>query len=484
MKKYTSTVFLKSFVDSYFDLFLSITIALFGIYIFYPGAMSGDSVNQWYQVTNPEMISSWFPPSMVYLWIVLNKITYGPQGMLIFQYIILNLSIWLLARIFYHRVIHRVIFICFICFFPPIFFITGVIWKDVSVFVSLSMSFALLFKFELNRKKIFLLLSILFFIYTISVRHNSVVCLLPYIIYILSILIKSSISKKTILITILTPIFFYGGVKLSNFLIHGIVKKENVVHHMENATFIWDLWGMSVELNKNIIPEYVFSDTGRLLTIEQLKRLYEPYTCSIIYLPHINPYRCTDNADKFPDKIFKKDFIRLILKYPAAYLKVRSRLVLYMLGIKWPVPHVPAIVAFEFNIYKPSDKQDVLYEPSKHLEMRHKIAMEKSFYVAYWFLMKTYLYRVWVYIVLIILQLVAAISYKAYLGDSYRRIVLILSIGLIYWFPYIIISTSSDFRFSIPTVYCGIIALPLLIHRIFSYHKNIFSSRKMPLLHS
>jgi hypothetical protein len=67
MKKYISTVFLKSFVDSYFDLFLSITIALFGIYIFYPGAMSGDSVNQWYQVTNPEMISSWFPPSMVYL---------------------------------------------------------------------------------------------------------------------------------------------------------------------------------------------------------------------------------------------------------------------------------------------------------------------------------------------------------------------------------------------------------------------------------
>lgn len=141
------------FILSHFDLFISMALAFFGIYIFYPGAMSLDSVAQWLQVIDPRYLTTWHPPVMVYLWSLFNKITPGTQGLLIFHYLIYFLSLYTLANVFYSRITHRCLFILILGLFPPIFFFNGVIWKDVSMLTSLSMAFALLFKFEADKKK-------------------------------------------------------------------------------------------------------------------------------------------------------------------------------------------------------------------------------------------------------------------------------------------------------------------------------------------
>ncbi|WP_339134864.1 MAG: hypothetical protein WGN25_16470 [Candidatus Electrothrix sp. GW3-4] len=178
------------------DAFLSIVLVLTVIYIFYPGAMSVDSVNQWHEALHPEYISNWYPPSMVYLWSILNKITHGQQGMLIFHNAVYYASLYILGRFFFSKTIHRAVFILFLGLFPPIFFMNGVIWKDVSMLASLSMSIALLFTFETTRNKWLLMASFLFFFYGMSVRHNAIVCVVPYSVYLFSTLIQGSAIKK------------------------------------------------------------------------------------------------------------------------------------------------------------------------------------------------------------------------------------------------------------------------------------------------
>jgi hypothetical protein len=462
------------FILNHFDLLLSMALAILGIYIFYPGAMSGDSVGQWLQVLHPENISTWYPPSMVYLWILLDKVIPGPQGMLIFHYVIYHLSIYLLANIFCSKTSRKILYILIIGLFPPIFFLNGVIWKDISMLVALSMSFALLFQFELSKKlssKVPLLFfSVVFMLYGVSVRHNAIVCLIPYIIYGLSIYIKIENWKKILAISVLTLTLFYGGVKLTHFVNTGFVKEGNIAYQMENSAFIWDLWGMSVELEKNIIPQYVFNKSGRSLTVNQLKKHYVPYTASILWTPYLNPTRWQKS---FPDQKFKKDFIRLIIKYPAAYFKVRSRIVLYMLGIKKPV-----MLAYLFEIYKPTNEKDWLYTASKDIDFQNKEALNTAKKTAHYLLTKTPLYLAWVYFILILGQVICIFIYKKEIGKYFKQYLFILSTGVIYWLPYTVISASADFRYSNLTVFCSIIMLPILLRDIFYHHKRTFLEKK------
>lgn len=451
------------------DLFLSIAIALLGIYIFYPGAMSGDSVDQFRQVLHPQDINTWYPPVMVYLWIIFNKITAGPQGMLIFHYIIYNFSVYLIANVFYKKILSKIYYILFVGLFPPLFFLNGVIWKDVSMLVCISMSLALLFKFELNNKKIFLFLSIAFFIYGAAVRYNALVCLIPYIYYIVSLHINHNSSKEKIIVFILTVILFLFGVKVIFVLNNSFIKEKNVSHQIENSAFIWDLWGMSVELNKNIVPEYVFNNEGKKLTIEEMKDLYRPYSCTILWTPYLNPNRWTKI---FPDKTFKKDFIKSVMLYPSAYFKVRKRITAYMLGINNPV-----LVAYDFGIFKPDDQNHWLYSISKNLEIRHKNAISIAEKTAVFLEKKTPLYSVYMYIILIFIQFALILSFKERMREIFKRYIIVLSIGLIYWVPYVVISPSADFRFSNLTIYCSIIMLPILFTQLFFQKNPAYLSR-------
>lgn len=464
MKKNVPTTTFVKFLINNIDLFLTLLLALIGIYIFYPGAMSLDSVAQWLQVLHPEWINSWHPPLMVYLWLVLNRITPGPQGMLIFHYVIYFLSIYILANIFYSKTIHRIIYIFVIGLFPPVFFLIGVIWKDISMLVAFSMSFALLFKFEASTKKIWLLLSVCFLLYGVGVRHNAIVCLIPYIIYILLILINAEKRKKIILITILTPLLFFGGFKLAHFVNDNYIEDLHKVYQLENSAFIWDLWGMSIELEENILPNYLFNDPNTSLTLDQLKSHYDPYWASVIFLPMLNQVRWKKG---FPDKTFKKDFIKLVIQHPAAYLKVRSRIVIYMLGIKRPI-----LLPYLFRIYKPWAKDDWLYEASKDIEFSNKEVLLTAKSFAHLVLTKTPLYMAWIYFILIFVQFAGIFLYKEALGRHFKQYLLILSIGIIYWLPFTIFSASADFRYSHLTVYCSIIMIPILIQSMHKHHKN------------
>lgn len=281
------------------DLILTISLTGLGIYIFYPGAMSGDSIDQWRQVINPDHIGNAHPPAMIHIWILLNKLSYGPQVMLIFHFVLYFFSIYLFGRCFFGTTIKRSIYIFFIGLFPPIFFLTGVIWKDVSMLVAISSSVAILFLYEKSNQKLLLIISLLFFIYGISVRFNGIVCAIPYSIY-LSIIIYRNQQKFRSHLIFLTAIIIVFFISQSSSLINNFrVKEAYKAYNYENSVFFWDIWGMSVEIDKNIVPPYVFNEKSRALGIDILKRYYRPNSNTILWLPqYLNPNRWTKD---FPD---------------------------------------------------------------------------------------------------------------------------------------------------------------------------------------
>ncbi len=263
---------------------------------------------------------------------------------------------------------------------------------------------------------------------------------------------------------------FFGGVKLTRYANFGFVKDWQVAHNMENSAFIWDLWVMSVELKKNIIPQYVFHDPATKLTVKELKDYYVPYTASVLWLPLISRVKWQKS---FPDKKFKQDFFRLVFKYPLAYLKVRTRIVLYMLGIKKPI-----ILPYQFKIYKPWKKDDWLYEASKDLDFRNKKVLHRAEKLAQLLLDKTPLYLLWVYFVLILLQFVGIFLYRNALGKHFRQYLLVLITGTMYWLPFIFISAAADFRYSVFVVYCSVIMLPLLLKGAVHHHNRPLIANK------
>ena len=444
------------------DFILTLCLILMGVAIFYPGAMSGDSVDQWRQVNTPDQIGNWFPPTMVYLWMLLNRITYGPQGMLIFHFTIYYLSIYIFGKVMIHQLHNRLFYIFSIGLFPPIFFLTGVIWKDTSLLIGVSMSIALLLLFEKNNNKLALICSILFFIYGISARHNGLVCAIPYSCYLIFLLKKNyGYRPHYYYASILFFVFCFSvtNIFLSNYKIKDVWKTYN----FENAVFLWDLWGMSLEIGENIVPLYVFNENSQDLELGTLKKYYFNESNSIIYLMQF--LTAKRFKKDFPNAQFKKDFLKAIVKNPLAYLKVRGRLTVFMLGYKLPIdPFLFTLPKFDQNHY--------LYSYSRGLKFDHPELVDSTARLAKFLFHNTPLWRVWLYIVLGIFQVIFLILFKPNVPEK-RGLLLILSIGLIYWLPYPVISPATDFRFSNLTIFCSILVLPFSAKLFFQFLKDI-----------
>ncbi len=440
------------------DFALAAGLAVLGIYIFYPGAMSGDSIEQWRQTLVPDQISNWFPPAMVYMWLLLNKITFGPQGMLIFQYLLYFLAVWGFGKLFIRTLSGRLFYTAGIGMFPPIFFLTGVIWKDVSLLVGIANAMVFLFVYEKTKKKTFLIVSLLFFLYGILVRHNGVVCAIPYAYYLATIRFNKGIKFRSLLVVVtvvtMTITFYAAALFVSNYKIKDVWK----THNFENAVFIWDLWGMSIEIGKNIVPPYVFNEKSKGLDVDVMRAHYKPDTNAVIYLmQYITLKRFKKD---FPNTTFKKDFIKAVLEHPGAYLTVRARITWYMLGGKVPIlPYLFEIIQLPNGHY--------LVPFTKDLSSRHVGALEFSRRIAQFFLQHTPVYKVWIYMALAVLQTLFFL-FVADANQRNRQFLLILFIGLFYWLPYPIISPATDFRLSNLTVFCTILTLPFFIRQVVS----------------
>lgn len=172
---------------------------IFNAAIFYPGYMSNDTITQLSQVLGIERPDNMLPLAMVGVWRVLIEFTHHVSSMMLFQLVLLWLSLTLLALYIYREtnVKKRSLLPFAISILPFVLNISGVVWKDNQMAFSLLLGCVVVLYFKyLNVKKgraVLLFISLALMIYASLVRYNAIIAIIPLMYLAVS---QSKLFKK------------------------------------------------------------------------------------------------------------------------------------------------------------------------------------------------------------------------------------------------------------------------------------------------
>ncbi len=102
------------------------------IFLFWPGGVSVDTRSQFRQATTG-LYDSWHPPSMAFLWRLVNVLVPGTLGMFILQTLTLFVGLLLFWDIYRARSKAVACAVFLIPLTPMFLGISGMIWKDIQV---------------------------------------------------------------------------------------------------------------------------------------------------------------------------------------------------------------------------------------------------------------------------------------------------------------------------------------------------------------
>ncbi len=285
----------------------------------YPGFMSFDSLDQYVQAKN-NVYNDWHPPFMAWLW---NKFLYiidGPNLMMFLFNLTYWFSIWLIATKIKNFAL--CIFLIALSLSPVMINFIGVIWKDTFLFSLLILVCAILFTIKgikISRLRKFLLFSLLVVIHFIAIllRHNAITAVLPLLI--LSII--TTFGNRRLIAPILAGLFisvalFIAGQKVNDTLCKG----RHL--HPEQQLMIFDLMGISQDINKNLMPDYLQSK----LTLDSIKQYYF-YSSGGLY-PIFSMHCNTSDPDKL--HLLKQAWVSAIKNHPKELVKHKYLVFLYL----------------------------------------------------------------------------------------------------------------------------------------------------------
>lgn len=167
----------------------------FNAYIFYPGFMSYDSLQQLSQAKGINAYSNWHPPIMAFLWSIGITVTGKVGLLLLFQLLLLWSALFICSLIVYKHTksqLYSLIPLLF-GFLPFIISISGVIWKDVHMAAALLLASCLAIASRfVGRKTVLLFATIgtLLLVYALMLRYNAILAVIPILYLFASSFIK------------------------------------------------------------------------------------------------------------------------------------------------------------------------------------------------------------------------------------------------------------------------------------------------------
>jgi len=167
---------------------ICLTGFIVSLVINYPGFMSPDSVQQILEA-RAGVYSDWHPPFMAFIWHFTDKIVPGPAGMLLLETALIWSGTFLIALSYFNNP-HFPLYAlapCALPFFPPVFGISGAVWKDILMWGFLLLAIGVAGTFtpigspSHSRGVPKLVIAASFLLGAILCRHNAVFALIPLI---------------------------------------------------------------------------------------------------------------------------------------------------------------------------------------------------------------------------------------------------------------------------------------------------------------
>ncbi len=414
------------------------------VFVFYPGYMSNDSMNQYMQASGQTPLGDWHPPVMVFVWSLLMKVTGMVGSLLIVQLLMLWTSVFIFAAIVYSKTrLRKLSLLPFLLpFIPFIFNISGVLWKDVQMAYALLLAVALIVAIMCYKKSLSTLIRIvcvvlivLLILYAALLRYNALFAAVPILVVAVAVL---GCSRKVILFSVVAFLVLFAGTQA---IIERFVKAENplssvMLDDIVTVNSYDDILGMDIndELKNSLLNVQGCIDDSRFVN------LY--WSCA------------TDNDRKNVSEVYyddlKTEWVPSVVGNLPQYISYRFQ------SFSW----------FVFSQGDPYIWHPGINENEQGLEVVNaRLGKSAQYYVKASYDVFSIFYKVWFWLIFSIGLLIYAVRSKL----QYKGIVIALALSsIIYIAAYIPVVVATDYRY----IYWPVIACVIALSFVF-YEKRV-----------
>lgn len=416
----------------YFMSFLIFAgFVILNLFLFWPGFMSGDSISQYSQAVRGQY-NDWHPPLMSFIANQIGVLIPIPQGVLIFQILLIWLPFYALFLFFKSKLPpSKAITLLLIPFFPSIFNFSGVLWKDVHMGAACFgawVSIYLLFRGKMRNlyRTALVVVAIVLLFYAQSVRQNGVLFTF-FAFWALTFAVKKShCSKVSVDLKSFVGALLLAtiGLGVERILSYSYLRAEK--RYPFQYVQIYDLVGVSHFLGRSVLPSYLSVTNGcpfegviSKYSVNNGNDIFWSEACNINFLNDANDV-----------KLLSKDWIKTIITYPMDYLKHRSAVFLGFLRLGTITTYYAmhdGIVSNDFGLKNDMNLfRTIVFRVYQKLE-------------------DTPFYYPWVYLIL------SGLLFKCSIKSSNRLFFSLLAVGsVIYVMGYLVVGPASDFRYVYP----------------------------------
>ncbi|MDD5630267.1 MAG: hypothetical protein PHU21_14465, partial [Elusimicrobia bacterium] len=283
--------------------------------------MTADSITQLAQAESG-VYGDWHPAMMSWVWHWLNKVYFGPAGMLILHNLCFFGGLACLARACRLGALGRAALVVLFSAVPSVFTQLGVVWKDVGLSTSYFLGASWLLLASRRGRPLWPALVPLF--YGTAVRHNSLPALLP-----LTVLFAAAArpSWKTAASGLALGLALWALAFGCN---RGLA--SGLREHMGAQLESFDLAGISLCAGEPRYPPGLYAEEP---TLEKIRERYHPgdWRAALMFHPRAD-------LPGF-DRTLSRWWLRQVLAHPGCYLRHRLEAFKYALNLDGGDPTIP-----------------------------------------------------------------------------------------------------------------------------------------------
>ncbi len=328
----------------------------------------------------------------------------------------------------------KLVFLAVLCISPISLVYASHIGKDSQMAIALLVSSVLIMKSSIENRPLLLILTILPLFYAYTIRANAPAAVLPLIIYWAVILFKSRLNynnflKLTAIPAVLLIIFINF---INNEINRNTIKIQCCGGIQLIMTPVYDLMGVSKEIQVNLVPSFLY----------------------------INKYDLTDINKKFDSTYINWDglkqanysqivpvlneWFRMVQEYPDEFVRHRLSTLKYFFGLQEGNPSFPYMSGFYDNIEKTGKSTTTVELINEYSEIKKYLYIKEYFNNYFSLSSNSIFYRFWIYIAINIIVFTYMVRKKIEI-PIYTRILAYSSI--LYVIPYLILANSAQFRY-------------------------------------
>jgi hypothetical protein len=404
---------------------------------FYPGYMSNDSIDQLGQA-RAGIYSAGHPPLMAWIWHWIDRVTPGPLGMVLLQQCLFFGGVALLAVLAISNGSSGLSVLA-VGLLPPLFALLGTVWKDVQLGSSLVAAFALLCLAVARGSRTPAFAALALLLYGCAMRHNAIPAILPLAIMAAAVVIGRVRWRSAIagIAGIVVTAFIVGATwRINRVLTDG---RSGAPAQLQ-PYILHDLVGISLASERDYLPDYLHRGTYSV-SLDSLRGRYLAESSDPLIFgkgPSLWAATAPENVAEL-----RSSWMAAVRAHPRDYLRHRWAMTRTLIGLGPHVwyPYHSQIDSNPFGI--------TLAETAQN-----RAAMQFLNWVH-----DSILFRGWAYLGVLIVAAIRCVvrGIRACWATS-----ALSASGLLYFFPYVFVAPSCDFRYLWWTVVSAVL-LPLTI---------------------